>query len=204
MERSTPACASSNRFDQDPSRSPQRRQGNSRQRALASFRNDRIKKIYGAPCPYKRPPVAIDYSKPIHPNISTDREYCAPLDTKISHRQRQLCAREDIILGGLRPVSASRLNFNHTEEGGDYDEEEESLLEAGGAQQRRPASSSGACSLKAQQSPRRLRLLTNRPKSDRGASVLLETSDKDASFYRCDSHGEDSRQKEQRAVLAIR
>ena len=200
-----------------------------RQQALAGFRNARIQKIYGAPCPYRRAPTVPNYTRSdsgvhlnlnlnLHPNTSRDREYCAPLaSTQRRAQQQRHDEYQDAILGELRPVSASRLKFNHTVTG---TEDDESMLSDALQEEhdvthdhvhvhatplQPPASSGKHSSYKQRQSPLRLRL-TDRPKSDRGASVLLECSDQEASHYHYDSQelGEDSLVQEERAILAIR
>lgn len=197
-----------------------------RQQALAGFRNARIQKIYGAPCPYRRAPTVPNYTRSdsgvhlnlnlnLHPNTSRDREYCAPLASARRAQQQRHDEYQDAILGELRPVSASRLKFNHTVTS---TEDDESMLSDALQEEhdvthdhvhatplQPPASSGKHSSYKQRQSPLRLRL-TDRPKSDRGASVLLECSDQEASHYHYDSQelGEDSLVQEERAILAIR
>ena len=102
--------------------SPNRRREQQREQALSSYRNDRIKKAYGAPCPYKQSPAITDYSRPMLMHTSTDhphdqvREYYAPISKRHPQRQQQhYSSYEDVILGGVRPVSASRLQFNDSE-----------------------------------------------------------------------------------------
>lgn len=114
-------------------------------------------------------------------------------------------------------MSASRLKFNHTVTVTGTEDDESMLSDALQEEHdvthdhvhatplQPPASSGKHSSYKQRQSPLRLRL-TDRPKSDRGASVLLECSDQEASHYHYDSQelGEDSLVQEERAILAIR
>ena len=181
--------------------------------ALLNFRNDRIKEAYGGPCPYKRPPKVIDYTTRPVLSASKSREYCAPISKSSRiHTPPQNNPYENIILGDKRPVSASRLKFNHTLE----DDFTDSDWDGGKARQtrkQRPVSTGAyvyssppAKSKQANQhSPRRLNLTsgsaTGRSKSARTASILLECSDKEAELYHLE---DDSVIKEKRAVLAIR
>jgi len=184
--------------------SPHRRREVRRQQALSSFRNHRIQKIYGAPCPYKRVPTVLNEMRALHPNTSQDRDYCAPITNSHSPPQLHGSAYDRVILGGVRPVSASRLKFNHTEEDESLDSEPLPSTAV-----HRPRSSSGHASSKSphQQSPRRLQLTAHahpQTKTNRNASVRVECSEQEAQSFHYDSlEVGDSEVQEERAILAI-
>lgn len=183
--------------------SPHRRREVRRQQALSSFRNDRIHNTYGTPCPYKRVPTVLNQMRAVHPNTSQDRDYCAPITNSHSPPQQGSSAYERVILGGVRPASASRLKFNHTEEDESLDSEPLPSTAV-----HRPVSSSGHASCKPphQQSPRRLQLTPQAPpRPNRSASVRVECSEQEAKSYHYDSlEVGDSEVQEERAILAIR
>lgn len=174
-----------------------------------------MRRTYHAPPPFQRPSSSsrpqsntkAQHRLPPHSNTSHGRDYYSPISAKIEiHRKQQQhvdqhCSYEDIILGAPRPVSASRLSFNHTPS-------EMELLQGQGGQgggkkqERRPQSSSFRPpsshrvskypSHSQKQSPRRLRLqLTERDERDEAQDMryFLE---------------QQQQEQEQGVVLAIR